>query len=156
MNKYLCNNCGYIFCEKDMNQNNYEEYGEYAEYVCSCGSKEICGIDEDEICPVCGGWHETYDEWEDCYDLLYTEARGLFYITSEWTQEKTIEISLDLSDSGKGDTMKSLIWDGDCGVDFIKVICEVDDARGDIWRNYNIIKRISENVAIDNELIRKI
>jgi len=140
--KYLCNDCGYIFCDNDMIQKCAEDY-EYTNVACPCGSGEICEIDENDVCPVCGQYHGDYCEWRICYDLLYSDGRGLYYISKEWKPEDTISISLALSDAGRGDTMKSLIWDSGSGVDFVKVICAADDARGDINRNYNIINRIT-------------
>ena len=103
---------------------------------------------EDEICPHCGGWHELYDEWKECYDELYTEARGLLYITTKWTQAFTIEISAWLADSNRGDTMKSLIWDSESGADFVVFICEREEAGDGVSRNYALLKSISEKILI--------
>ena len=143
MSKYYCKECGNVTDERDIIPGHTTSEDEYINSTCpECESEDIQEIDSDDICPVCDGYHNEPGKWTKCFEELYSDARGILYIQANWELKETIEIMSELSDGGKSNTLQEIIWDSECGEDFVRYICEFDDNK-DMWRNEKLIARLT-------------
>jgi RNA polymerase subunit RPABC4/transcription elongation factor Spt4 len=121
--KKVCENCREIFAEI---------YSECPE----CGSEENIIISTDDICPLCGKYHDVgafgdYKyELKPCFDVLYTEGRALEYIMTEWSLDEIQSNVKWLNESYTNRTIKDCIFEE---VDeiraFIKFVAECEAER---------------------------
>jgi len=85
MNLYYCTECGSKFNEFEKVDGYTKSEDEYYNDSCpDCGDEEIVEIEENELCPVCGYYHDEDSlEYERCAKRIYTDALGLRYIEGD-------------------------------------------------------------------------
>lgn len=101
--KKVCNVCGEIFAEI---------YG----FCLECGSDDCELISEDDICPVCNGYHDTGAndnfksvDFENCFNECYSDGKMIQYMRKIWKPSERADCEEWLNECATR-TLKDYLW----------------------------------------------